>query len=77
MMFTPIRRARLTYVVVMALSTCFIMSGVSTYVLAPNEFSIRWPHVFLIDVLVAIPVAIVLGPFVRKLCHRLYPEISK
>jgi Protein of unknown function (DUF2798) len=78
MMFTTIRRARLTYAIVMASCTCVIMSGVSTSILAPDgEFLTRWPHVFFIDLCVAIPVAIILGPFVRRLCAKLYPDIGK
>jgi uncharacterized membrane protein len=78
MFSTQLRRARLTYAIVMATCTCFIMSAVSTGVLAPtSEFWQHWPHVLLIDLCVAIPVAIALGPFVRRLCSRLYPDISK
>ena len=78
MMFTPIRRARLTYAIVMATGTCVIMSAVSTSILAPeHEFLTHWPRVFFIDLCVAIPVAIILGPFVRKLCRKLYPDIAK
>jgi len=78
MMFTPIRRARLTYAIVMASCTCVIMSAVSTSILAPDgEFLSHWPRVFFIDLCVAIPVAIALGPLVRRLCAKLYPEIGK
>jgi hypothetical protein len=79
MMFqTSIRRARLTYAIVMASCTCFIMSAVSTGILAPEGmFWQRWPHVLMIDLMVAIPVAIILGPFVRRLCGYLYPDIAK
>ena len=79
MMFqTQLRRARLTYAVVMASCTCVIMSAVSTSILAPaGEFWNHWPRVLGIDLCVAIPVAIILGPFVRRLCSHLYPDISK
>lgn len=75
---TQLRRARITYAVVMATCTCIIMSAVSTSILTPlSEFWNHWPHVLGIDLLVAIPVAITLGPVVRKLCGRLYPDIAK
>jgi hypothetical protein len=78
MMFTPLRRARLTYAIVMASCTCVIMSAVSTSILAPDgEFLSHWPRVFFIDLCVAIPVAIALGPLVRRLCAKLYPDIGK
>jgi hypothetical protein len=54
------------------------MSAVSTGILAPEGmFWQRWPHVLMIDLMVAIPVAIILGPFVRRLCGYLYPDIAK
>jgi len=78
MMFTPIRRARLTYAILMATGTCVIMSAVSTSILAPEgEFLTHWPHVFFIDLCVANPVAILLGPIIRRVCTRLYPGIVK
>ncbi len=78
MMFTQVRRARLTYAIVMATCTCVIMSAVSTSILAPEgEFLSRWPHVLFIDLCVAIPVAILLGPVVRRLCSKLYPDVAK
>lgn len=79
MMFeSQIRRARLTYAIVMASCTCVIMSAVSTSILAPEgEFLSHWPRVLGIDLCVAIPVAILLGPLVRKLCKKLYPDVAK
>lgn len=79
MMFkTQLRRARLTYAIIMASCTCVIMSAVSTDILAPDgEFWSHWPRVLLIDLCVAIPVAIALGPIVRQLCSRIYPDIAK
>ena len=82
MMFTPIRRARLTYAILMATGTCVIMSAVSTSILASEgEFLTHWPRVFFIDLCVAIPVAIpvaiTLGPIIRRLCTRLYPDVAK
>ena len=78
MMFTPIKRARLTYAIVMASCTCVIMSAVSTSILRPiDAFWENWPHVLFIDLCVAIPVAILLGPVVRKLCSKLYPGVAK
>ncbi len=78
MMFSPIKRARLTYAIVMSICMCVVMSAVSTSVLRPIEaFWQSWPHVLLIDLCVAIPVAIMLGPVVRKLCSRLYPGVAK
>ncbi len=78
MMFTQVKRARLTYAIVMASCTCVIMSAVSTSVLRPiDAFWDNWPHVLFIDLCVAIPVAILLGPVVRKLCSKLYPDVAK
>jgi len=79
MMFaTQLRRARLTYAVLMASGTCIIMSAVSTSVLRPiAEFWHYWPRLLAIDLCVAIPVAIALGPVVRRLCSHLYPDLAK
>ena len=78
MMFTQVKRARLTYAIVMASCTCVIMSAVSTSILRPiDAFWDNWPHVLFIDLCVAIPVAILLGPVVRKLCSKLYPDVAK
>lgn len=75
---TQLRRARITYAIIMASCTCVIMSAVSTSVLRPlSEFWTQWPHVLGIDLLVAIPVAIAIGPPIRNLCHRIYPDIKK
>lgn len=78
MMFTQVKRARLTYAVLMSICTCIIMSAVSTSILRPlDTFWDNWPHVLFIDLCVAIPVAILLGPVVRKLCSKLYPDVAK
>lgn len=75
---TQMRRARLTYAVLMASLMCLVMSVVSTTVLRPAEdFWASWPKLLFIDLCVAIPVAIILGPMVRRLCSRLYPNIDK
>ena len=56
MMFTQVKRARLTYAIVMASCTCVIMSAVSTSILRPiDAFWDNWPHVLFIDLCVAIP----------------------
>jgi Protein of unknown function (DUF2798) len=72
---TQLRRARLTFAVLMASTTCIIMSAVTTHLLTPEIFWQRWPHVLLIDLLVANPTAILLSPLIRRLCHRLYPDL--
>jgi hypothetical protein len=78
MMFTHATRARLTYAIIMATCTCIIMSAVSTGFLAPaGQFWGRWPRLLALNLCVAIPVTIILGPFVRLLCGRLYPDIAK
>ncbi len=79
MMFaTHVQRARLTYAVVMASATCCIMSAVTTSILAPaGTFWQHWPRVLGIDLIIAIPTAIILGPFVRRLCSWLYPGLVK
>lgn len=79
MMFsTQFRRARVTYAILMASCTCFIMSAVSTSILRDlDQFWEYWPHVLAIDLVVAIPVAIMLGPIIRRICGRIYPEIPK
>lgn len=75
---TQLRRARITYAVIMASTTCVIMSAVTTAILTPrNLFWSHWPHVLVIDLIVANPIAILLGPLIRRLCHRLYPDIKK
>ena len=75
---TNVRRARLTYAIAMSTCTCIIMSAVSTSILSPYaEFWHHWPHVLTIDLMVAIPVAIALGPLVRRFCSYLYPDILK
>jgi hypothetical protein len=75
---TQLKRARITYAVIMASVTCIIMSAVSTSILVPaHEFWRHWPPVLLIDLCVAIPVAIALGPIVRRLCSFIYPDLSK
>ena len=75
---TQMRRARLTYAVLMASLMCVVMSIVSTTVLRPvADFWASWPKLLFIDLCVAIPVAIILGPFVRRVCSRLYPDIAK
>jgi hypothetical protein len=75
---TQLRRARITYAVLMASCTCVIMSAVSTSVLRPIEaFWEFWPHVLAIDLMVAIPVAIALGPIIRRVCQKIYPDLPK
>lgn len=74
---TQLRHARITYAIVMASTTCVIMSAVTTHLLTPDIFWQRWPHVLVIDLVVANPVAILLGPLIRCLCHFLYPGIKK
>lgn len=75
---TNVRCARLTYAVIMSIGTCLVMSAVSTSVLSPpDEFWQHWPHVLGIDLMVAIPVAVALGPVVRRLCSYLYPDLLK
>ena len=79
MMFqTQLKRARLTYAILMSGTTCVIMSAVSTEILSPNgTFWRHWPTVLGIDLCIAIPVAILLAPYVRKLCGYLYPDVEK
>ena len=75
---TQLRRARVTYAVLMACSTCFVMSAVSTGILtSAHEFLQRWPHVLGIDLVIAIPLTVLLGPVIRTVCGRLYPDIAK
>ena len=75
---TQLRRARITYAILMASCTCTVMSAVSTYLLAPDgQFWHEWPHVLMIDMAIANPVAIILGPFIRRLCLRLYPNLKR
>jgi len=77
MMFkTQLKRARVTYAVLMASCTCVIMSMVSTSVLRPIEdFWQYWPHLLMIDLVVAIPVAIMLGPVIRYVCSKIFPDL--
>lgn len=76
MMFTPLTRARITYAILMACCTCVIMSAVSTSVLRPlYAFWEYWPKVLMIDLLVAIPVAILLGPVIRRICKKIFPNL--
>lgn len=79
MMFQrQLRRARIMYAVMMATFTCILMSAVSTYVLrGVGEFWNYWPHVLTIDLAIAIPVAIMLGPIVRRICNKVYPELPR
>ena len=75
---TQLRRARITYAILMASTTCVIMSAVTTAILTPGaEFWHRWPTVLGIDLIIANPVAIILGPFIRRLCVRLYPDLKR
>jgi len=73
---TQLKRARITYAVLMASCTCVIMSIVSTSVLRPlSEFWDSWPHLLVIDLMVAIPVAIMLGPVIRRVCALIFPDL--
>ena len=74
---TNLSYARITYAVIMASTTCVVMSAMTTIILTPESFWQHWPKVLLIDLIVANPVAILLGPFVRRLCTKLYPNIAK
>lgn len=75
---TQLRRARLTYAVLMASCTCVVMSAVSTSVLRPIEmFWEYWPRLLLIDLCVAIPVAMLLGPIIRRICSKIYPNLPQ
>lgn len=74
---THLQRARIIYAIIMASTSCVIMSAVTTHLLTPEIFWQRWPHVLLIDLLVANPVAILLGPPIRRFCHFIYPDIKK
>jgi hypothetical protein len=54
------------------------MSAVSTSVLRPVEqFWEFWPHLLAIDLVVAIPVAILLGPIIRRVCQRIFPDLPR
>jgi hypothetical protein len=78
MMFTPVRRARITYAVLMASMTCIIMSAVTTSLLSPeHHFWTHWPRILVIDLCIAIPVVIMLGPVARAICHWLYPQLER
>lgn len=74
---TKLKYVRITYAMLMASVTCVVMSAVTTMILAPDHFWSHWPKVLIIDLIVANPVAILLAPMIRKLCYRLFPEISK
>ena len=74
---TQLRYARITYAVIMATVTCVIMSAITTTILAPQYFWSHWPRVLGIDLIVAIPIAIMLGPIVRRICYVLYPGLKK
>ena len=61
-------QAKLIYAVVMAVCMCVIMSAVTTSILTEaGEFWLRWPKVLGLDLMVAIPVAVALGPIIRRL----------
>jgi hypothetical protein len=76
MMFSQLTRARLTYAILMATCASTIMSAVSTSVLRPMyAFWNFWPKVLMIDLLVAIPVAILLGPVIRRICRKIFPSL--
>lgn len=79
MMFTTqLRRARLTYAVLMSSLMCVIMSIVSITVLRPaDDFWASWPRLLLIDLCIAVPIAVLLGPLVRRICSYIYPDIAK
>lgn len=74
---TPITRARITYAIIMASTTCVIMSAITTTILSPQHFWHHWPRVLGIDLIIANPIAVLLGPVVRRLCFWLYPSIKK
>ncbi|MBN8543251.1 MAG: DUF2798 domain-containing protein [Alphaproteobacteria bacterium] len=75
---TPLKRARITYAALMASCTCVVMSAVSTSVLRPiDQFWDYWPHLLAIDIVVAVPVAIMLGPIIRRICGYIYPDLPK
>ncbi len=74
---TQLRRARITYAMLMASTTCVIMSAITVSILTPEVFWQRWPTVLGIDLVVANPIAILLGPFIRRICTKLYPQIAK
>lgn len=66
---------RLIYAVLSASCMCVIMSAFTTSILRDEkEFWHVWPHVLTLDLLVAIPSAIVLGPLIRKLLNWLTGE---
>lgn len=78
MFLTPLRRARVTYAILMASCTCLIMSAVSTTVLRPiYAFWEYWPKVLMVDLVIAIPVAILLGPVIRRICTRIFPNLPR
>lgn len=66
---------RVIYAVLSASCMCVIMSAFTTSILRDQrEFWDVWPHVLSLDLLVAIPSAIVLGPLIRALIRRLTGE---
>lgn len=74
---TQLRYVRITYAMLMASATCVVMSAVTTALLTPQDFWHHWPRVLGIDLLVANPVAVLLAPFIRRLCYKLYPNLNK
>lgn len=74
---TQLRYVRITYAMLMASTTCVVMSVVTTLILTPDDFWHHWPRVLGIDLIVANPVAVILAPLMRRLCYKLYPGIAK
>lgn len=69
-------KPQLIYAVINASTMCLIMSSVTTLILADKgQFWQHWPKVASLDLMVAIPAAICLGPFVRYIVNRLYPNL--
>lgn len=69
-------QVRLVYAVIMAICMCVIMSAVTTSLLTePGTFWDHWPTVLELDLLVAIPAAIALGPLVRRFVKLFNDEI--
>ncbi|GEM_PF-4772325 len=67
-------KPQLVYAIIMAISMCLIMSAVTTSILVERgHFWQQWPKVASLDLMVAIPAAIILGPLVRYIINRLYP----
>jgi len=51
---------------------------VSTTVLRPiYAFWEYWPKVLMVDLVIAIPVAILLGPVIRRICTRIFPNLPR